>query len=51
MLFQPAASGVANGPVRPRYVTAFDIFAFAIVFGLMLWLGSRALRFMAQATR
>lgn len=34
MLFQPA-SGANHGAVRPRYVTAFDIFAFAIVFGLL----------------
>ncbi len=35
MLFQPAASGSNSSSVRPRTITAFDIFAFAIVFGLL----------------
>ncbi len=34
MLFQPAVGNSAN-PVRRRFLTAFDIFAFAMVFGLL----------------
>lgn len=35
MLFQPAASGNVPASVRPRYFSAFDLFAFAVVFGLL----------------
>ncbi|WP_127089868.1 ABC transporter permease [Aquabacter cavernae] len=35
MLFQPAGSRNAPASVRPRYFSAFDLFAFAVVFGLL----------------
>lgn len=35
MLFQPAASGNVPASVRPRFFSAFDFFAFAVVFGLL----------------
>ncbi|MEP9378910.1 ABC transporter permease subunit [Aquabacter sp. CN5-332] len=35
MLFQPAAVGNAPASVRPRFFSAFDLFAFAVVFGLL----------------
>ncbi|TCT00587.1 ABC transporter permease [Aquabacter spiritensis] len=35
MLFQPAAVGNGPAPVRSRFFTPFDLFAFAVVFGLL----------------
>lgn len=35
MLLQPAASRNAPASVRPRFFSAFDLFAFAVVFGLL----------------